>query len=104
MVTVPFLQDNNLFRKVLWRIEVILGVPSKEEIVHWRRADGTEAWERIDPCVLRALEHVVPKLMASVFSDSVISFDGGKQTLPCSSQTLPRDFAKTVYSPKTWLP
>lgn len=101
---VPFLQDNKLFRKVLWRIEVILGVPSKEEIVHWRRADGTEAWEWSDPCVLRALEHVVPKLMASVFSDSVISFGRGKRTQPCASQTLPRDFAKTAYSPKTWIP
>lgn len=39
MVTVPFFQDNDLYRKVLWRTEVILGVPSKEEIVHWRRAD-----------------------------------------------------------------
>lgn len=71
MVTVPFLQDNDLFRKVLWRTEVILGVPSKEEIVHWRRADGTEAWERSDPCVLRTLEHVVLKLMASIVSDSI---------------------------------
>lgn len=51
--------------------EVILGVPSKEEIVHWRRADGTEAWERSDPCVLRTLEHVVLKLMASIVSDSI---------------------------------
>lgn len=71
MVTVPFLQDNDLFRKVLWRTEVILGVPSKEEIVHWRRADGTEAWERSDPCVLRTLEHVILKLMASIVSDSI---------------------------------
>lgn len=71
MVTVPFLQDNDLFRKVQWRTEVILGVPSKEEIVHWRRADGTEAWERSDPCVLRTLEHVVLKLMASIVSDSI---------------------------------
>lgn len=75
MVTVPFLQDNDLFRKVLWRTEVILGVPSKEEIVekgrNWRRADGTEAWERSDPCVLRTLEHVVLKLMASIVSDSI---------------------------------
>lgn len=71
MDTVPFLQDNDLFRKVLWRTEVILGVPSEEEIVHWRRADGPEAWERSDPCVLGAPEHVVPKLMASFISDSV---------------------------------
>lgn len=101
---VPFLQDNDLFRKLLWRSEVILGVPSKEGTVHWKRADGTEAWEQSDPCVLRALEHVVPKLMASVFSDSVISFDGGKRTQPCTSQTLSRDFSKTAYRPKTWLP